>query len=158
MAKELAAARKLRVELEALDREYRIELPRLIGEAAAQGDISDNAEYQAAKQRQEYVQARIVHVKQRLAGLSMINVAGIPHDRVGFGSTVHLEDTESGDEKSYTIVLPEEVNAAEGKISVQSPVGRAIVGRSEGDEVEIHTPGGRRSYVINSLQTLHDTE
>ena len=88
MVKELPAARKIRAELEALDREYRFELPRLIKEAADQGDISDNAEYRAAKQRQEFVQARIVHLKKRMEGLSMINLSSLPKDRVGFGSVV----------------------------------------------------------------------
>jgi len=156
MAKELPAAKKIRAELEALDREYRIELPRLIREAAAQGDLSDNAEYRAAKQRQEFVQARIVHLKQRLAGLSMINVASIPHDRVGFGSRVVLEDLEGGRERTFQIVLPEEVNAAEGKISIRSPVGQALVGKREGDEIVIQTPGGSRRCIVSSLSTLHD--
>ena len=134
------------------------ELPRLISEAAAQGDISDNAEYQAAKQRQEFVQARIVHLKERLSGLSMINVANIPLDRAGFGSTVTLEDMESGAETTYSLVLPEEVDVAAGKISLRSPVGKAIVGRQEGDEVSITTPGGTKSFMISALRTLHDLD
>ncbi len=158
MVKELPAARKIRAELEALDREYRFELPRLIREAADQGDLSDNAEYRAAKQRQEFVQARIVQLKQRLAGLSMINVASIPRDRVGFGSVVVLEDFETGEEKTFRIVLPEEVDAAEGRISVRSPVGQSMVGKREGDELSIQTPGGHRRYVIAGLRTLHDSE
>jgi len=158
MVSELPAVRKIRAELEALDREYRFELPRLIKEAADQGDISDNAEYRAAKQRQEFVQARIVHLKQRLAGLSMINVASIPRDRVGFGSVVVLEDLGTGEERTFRIVLPEEVDAAEGKISVRSPVGQSMVGKREGDELSIQTPGGQRRYIIASLRTLHDSE
>ena len=158
MVNELPAIRKLRAELEALDREYRIELPRLIGEAVAQGDLSDNAEFQAAKQRQEFVQARIVHLKERLSSLSMINVANIPRDRIGFGSTVVLEDAESGEEKTFLIVLPEEVDASAGKISVRSPIGQALVGRREGDEVSITAPGGVREFTISSLSTLHDVK
>ena len=158
MAEGLPVVRKLQEELEALDREYRFEIPRLIREAAAQGDLSDNAEYRAAKQRQEFVQARIVHLKQRLAGLSMINISSIPRDRIGFGSTVTLEDVESGEEKTFFIVLPEEVDAAAGKISVRSPVGQALIGRKEGDEVVIRTPGGSSTYVVGSLKTLHDLE
>jgi transcription elongation factor GreA len=156
MANELPAAKKIRGELEELEKEFRFELPRLIREAAAQGDLSDNAEYRAAKQRQEFVQARIVHLKERLAGLSMINVASIPRDRVGFGSVVCLEDVDTGEEKTFTIVLPEEVDAAVGRISVQSPVGRSLVGKQEGDEVSIKTPRGTTSYVVNALETLHD--
>ncbi len=158
MVNELPVVRKLQAELEDLDREYRVELPRLIGEAVAQGDLSDNAEFQAAKQRQEFVQARIVHLKERLSSLSMINVANIPRDRIGFGSTVVLEDVESGEEKTFLIVLPEEVDASAGKISVRSPVGQALVGRQEGDEVTITTPGGVREFTISALSTLHDVE
>jgi transcription elongation factor GreA len=156
MAKELSAARKIREELEGLEKEYRFELPRLIREAAAQGDLSDNAEYRAAKQRQEFVQARIVHLKERLASLSMINMASIPRDRVGFGSVVALEDLDSGEERVFRIVLPEEVDAAAGKISVRSPVGQQLIGKQEGDEIVITTPKGTASYVVNTLETLHD--
>lgn len=155
----LPIVRKLQAELEELDREYRFELPRLIREATAQGDLSDNAEYQAAKQRQEFVQARILHLKERLSSLSMINVASIPADRAGFGSTVTLEDMESGEETTYSLVLPEEVDVAAGKISLRSPVGKAIAGRQEGDEVLITTPrGGTRSFMVNVLRTLHDLD
>ena len=158
MAHEFPIAKKLQIELEGLDREYRFELSRLIREAVAQGDLSDNAEYQAAKQRQEFVQARIVHLKQRLSGLSMLNMSSIPRDRVGFGSKVTLEDVESGEEKIFVLVLPEEVDAAAGKISVRSPVGQALVGRQEDDEVVIRTPRGTASYFISGLATIHDRE
>lgn len=155
----LPIVRKLQAELEELDREYRFELPRLIREATAQGDLSDNAEYQAAKQRQEFVQARILHLKERLSSLSMINVASIPADRAGFGSTVTLEEMESGEETTYHLVLPEEVDVAAGKISLRSPIGKAIIGRQEGDEVSITTPrGGTRSFMISVLRTLHDLD
>jgi transcription elongation factor GreA len=158
MANDFPIVKKLQAELEGLDREYRFEIPRLIREATAQGDLSDNAEYQAAKQRQEFVQARIIHLKERLSGLSMVNLGGIPRDRAGFGSTVVLEDVDSGEEKTYFLVLPEEVDAAAGKISVRSPVGQAIVGRQEGDEVSIRTPAGERHYVVGTLRTLHDID
>ncbi len=158
MAKALPIVKKLESELEALDREYRILLPKQIREAAAQGDLSDNAEYQAAKQRQEFVQARIVHLKKRLASLSMINLGNVPKDRAGFGSTVHLEDLENGAERVYRLVLPEEVDASRGLISVGSPVGRALIGRREEDEVEIRSPGGTRTCLITRLRTIHDPE
>lgn len=141
-----------------MDKEFRFELPRLIREAAAQGDLSDNAEYQAAKQRQEFVKARIVHLKERLSALSMIKVSNLPRDRVGFGSLVTLEDDESGEEKEYRIVLPEEVDPAKGMISLRSPVGQALVGKEEGDEVVITTPRGRASYTVSALTTLHDLD
>lgn len=157
MAHEISAIKKIQAELDVLDREYRIELPRAIREAAEQGDISDNAEYQSAKQRQEFVQARIIQLKERLSGLSMINLSALPRDRVGFGSTVTLEDTDSGEEKVFFIVLPEEVDAAAGKISVLSPVGKALVGRGEGDEVTIRMPKSTRNYCISALKTIHDS-
>lgn len=156
MSSQLPAARKIQEELEELEKEYRFELPKLIGEAVAQGDLSDNAEFQAAKQRQEFVQARIVHLKERLSSLSMINMASIPHDRVGFGSVVALEDLDSGEERTFTIVLPEEVDPAVGKISVRSPVGQSLIGKQEGDEVRIKTPRGTNNYIVNTLETLHD--
>ena len=158
MVTDLPIVRKLRAELEEMDKEFRFELPRLIREAAAQGDLSDNAEYQAAKQRQEFVKARIVHLKERLSSLSMINVSNIPRDRVGFGSLVTLEDDDSGEEKEYRIVLPEEVDPAKGMISLRSPVGQALVGKEEGDEVVITTPRGRTAYTVTALTTVHDLE
>jgi transcription elongation factor GreA len=156
MATDLPIIKKLRSDLEEMDKEFRFELPRAIREAAAQGDLSDNAEYQAAKQRQEFVKARIVHLKERLSSLSMINLSNLPRDRVGFGSLVTLEDDESGEEKEYRIVLPEEVEPAKGMISVRSPVGQALVGKGEGDEVVITTPRGSTSYTVSGLTTIHD--
>ena len=155
---DLPIVKKLEAEFEALDREFRITLPRLIREAAAQGDISDNAEYRAAKQRQEFVGARLGQLKQRLAGLAMVNVASIPRDRVGFGSTVTLEDADTGEEKVYRLVLPEEVDAAQGLISAGSPVGKALVGKQENDEVVIRLPSVTRTYLVTKLRTVHDAD
>jgi transcription elongation factor GreA len=155
---DLPIVKKLEAEIEALDREFRITLPRLIREAAAQGDISDNAEYRAAKQRQEFVGARLGQLKQRVAGLAMVNVASIPRDRVGFGSTVTLEDADTGEEKVYRLVLPEEVDAAQGLISAGSPVGKALVGKQENDEVVIRLPTVTRTYLVTKLRTVHDVD
>jgi transcription elongation factor GreA len=155
---ELPIIKKFEAELDELDREYRITLPRLIREAAAQGDLSDNAEYRAAKQRQEFVGARIAHIKKRLAGLSLVNVSNIPRDRIGFGSTVTLEDVESGEMKVFRLVLPEEVDASQGLISASSPIGKALVGKQEGDEAIFQSPNGRREYLVAKLRTLHDAE
>jgi transcription elongation factor GreA len=155
---ELEIVKKLEAEIEALDREFRITLPRLIREAAAQGDISDNAEYRAAKQRQEFVNARIGHLKQRLSGLALVNLASIPKDRVGFGSTVTLEDADTVEEKVYRLVLPEEVDAAQGLISAGSPVGKALVGKQENDEVVIRMPNQTRTYLVTKVRTIHDTD
>ena len=155
---DLPIVKKLEAEIEALDREFRITLPRLIREAAAQGDISDNAEYRAAKQRQEFVNARLGQLKQRLSGLALINLASIPRDRCGFGSTVTLEDTDTGEEKVYRLVLPEEVDAAQGLISAGSPVGKALVGKQENDEVVIRLPNLTRTYLVTKLRTVHDVD
>ena len=155
---DLPTVKRIEAELEALDLEYRVTIPRLIREAAAQGDISDNAEYQAAKQRQEFVQARIVHLTRRAASLSLINMANIPRDRIGFGSTFTLEDTESGEERVFRLVLPEEVDAARGMISANSPMGRAAISKQENDEVVLTTPSGTRHYLVTRLRTLQDSE
>ena len=155
---DLEIVKKLEAEVEALDREFRITLPRLIREAAAQGDISDNAEYRAAKQRQEFVNARIGQLKHRLSGLALVNLASIPKDRVGFGSTVTLEDADTGEEKVYRLVLPEEVDAAQGLISAGSPVGQALVGKQENDEVVIRMPSATRTYLVVRLRTIHQTD
>ena len=155
---DMPIVKKLEAELGELNREYRVTLPRLIREAAAQGDLSDNAEYRAAKQRQDFVGARIAHLKQRLAGLSLVNIASIPRDRAAFGSTVTLEDPDSGEEKVFKLVLPEEVDAAQGKVSANSPIGRALVGKEENDEIVVLSPKGTRTWLIAKLRTLHDEE
>jgi len=155
---DLPIVKKLEEEFGALDREFRITLPRLIREAAAQGDITDNAEYRAAKQRQEFVGARLVQLKQRLSGLAMVNVSSIPRDRAGFGSTVTLEDADSGEVKVYRLVLPEEVDAAQGLISAGSPVGKALIGKQENDEVVIRMPAATRTYLVTKIRTIHDTD
>ena len=155
---DLPIIKKLEAEIELLDREFRITLPRLIREAAAQGDLSDNAEYRAAKQRQEFVNARITQLKQRLSGLALINLASIPRDRAGFGSRVTLEDTDTGEEKVFRLVLPEEVDAPLGLISAGSPVGQALVGKQENDEVVIRTPAVIRTYLVTKVLTIHDPD
>jgi transcription elongation factor GreA len=155
---DLEIVKKLEAEIEALDREFRITLPRLIREAAAQGDLSDNAEYRAAKQRQEFVNARIGQLKQRLSGLALVNLASIPKDRVGFGSTVTLEDADTGEEKVYRLVLPEEVDAVQGLISAGSPVGKALVGKQENDEVVVRLPNLTRTYLVTRIRTIHDAD
>ena len=155
---DLPIVKKLEEEVATLDRECRITLPRLIREAAAQGDLTDNAEYRAAKQRQEFVGARLGQLKHRLSGLALMNLASIPKDRVGFGSTVTLEDADTGEEKVYRLVLPEEVDAAQGLISAGSPVGQALVGKKEDDEVVIRTPTATRTYLVVKLRTIHNVD
>lgn len=155
---DLPIIKKLEAEIELLDREFRITLPRLIREAAAQGDLSDNAEYRAAKQRQEFVNARITQLKQRLSGLALINLASIPRDRAGFGSRVTLEDADTGEEKVFRLVMPEEVDAPLGLISAASPVGQALVGKQVNDEVIIRTPAVTRTYLVTKVLTIHDPD
>ena len=122
------------------------------------GDLSENAEYTAARNRQDYVRARIANLRKRLADLSMIDITRLPHDRVGYGSTVKLYDVDTGDEITYTLVMAEDADIEKRKISTSSPVGRGLMGRIEGDEVEIITPAGKRRFEIIKLRTIHDSE
>lgn len=148
----------LRTELEALERELRYEIPRRIQAARELGDLRESGEYETIKDRQGFVQARINYLKQRIAALSSINPNTIPKDRVGFGSTVHLRDLDNGEVKVYKLVAPEEVAASRGFISMASPVGRSLMGRWEGDEVVIQTPGGRKRYEVIKVVTVHQKE
>lgn len=146
----------LRAELEALERELKYEIPRKIQAARELGDLRESGEYEAIKDRQGFVQARITYLKQRIAALSSINPNTIPRDRVGFGSTVHLRDLDNGEVKVYKLVAPEEVDASQGFVSMASPVGRGLMGRQEGDEVVIQTPGGKRRYEVIKVVTVHE--
>ena len=148
----------LRAELAALERELKIELPQRIKAARELGDLRESGEYESIKDRQGFVQARIMHLKQRIAALSSINPNTIPRDRVGFGSTVHLKDLQTGEMKLYRLVSPEEVDTSKGWISMVSPIGRGLMGREEGDEVAIETPGGRKVYEIVRVVTIHDDD
>lgn len=146
----------LRIELEALERELRYEIPRRIQAARELGDLRESGEYEAIKDRQGFVQARINYLKQRIAALSSINPNTIPKDRIGFGSTVRLRDLDNGEVKVYRLVAPEEVDASRGLISMASPVGRSLIGRREGDEVVIQAPGGKRRYEVVKVVTIHE--
>src|SRR5438046_908249 len=123
-------------------------------EASAHGDRSENAEYEAAKARQDYVRSRIGQLDGRVRELSMYNISSIPRDVVAYGSRVTVED-DAGESMAYEIVFPEEVDAAKGQISLSSPLGRALLNKAVGDEVEVQTPSGKRSYQIVELVTLH---
>jgi len=148
---------KIQEELRQLEQELRTEIPQDLKIAVAMGDLSENAEYTAARNRQDYVRARIGNLRKRLADLSMIDVSRLPHDRVGYGSTVLLYDLDNSEELTYKLVMAEDANVAESKISTSSPVGRGLMGRSEGDEVEITTPAGKRRFEIIKLTTIHDS-
>jgi transcription elongation factor GreA len=148
--------RKLQEEINALEHELIHELPKEIKKAAALGDLSENAEYHMAKQRQEFVKARVRQLGKRLAELSMINMNNIPKDKVGLGSTVKVYDNTKGEEVKYTLVTSEESDVAAGKISTTSPIGRALLNKKVGDEATVVTPNGKRELEILSLTTIHD--
>ena len=150
------AKKKLEDELRKLGRELKEEIPKALKTAADMGDLSENAEYQAAKERQSYLQARLAHLRERLAKLSMINLSKVPTDKVSYGSKVVLLDLDTDKEVTYKLVSSEESNVKEGLISTASPIGQSLMGREEGDEVQIRTPGGVKNYEITQLTTLHD--
>ena len=148
--------RKLQEEVDALEHELVHELPKEIKRAAALGDLSENAEYHMAKQRQEFVKARVRQIGKRLADLSMVNVDNIPRDRVGLGSTVKIFDNTKNEEMEYKLVTSEESDVAAGKISTTSPIGRALLNKKVGDEVIVVSPNGKRELEILKLSTIHD--
>jgi len=148
--------RKLQDEINALEHELIHELPKEIKKAAALGDLSENAEYHMAKQRQEFVKARVRQLGKRLADLSMVNMNNIPRDKVGLGSTVKVYDSTKNEEVEYSIVTSEESDVANGKISTNSPIGRALLNRKVGDTATVVTPNGTRELEILTLSTIHD--
>ena len=148
--------KKLEEEVRLLEVELKLELPQAIKTARELGDLRENAEYQTAKERQRFVQAKISHLKERLAKLSMVNLRNIPEGKVAYGSQVVLLEASTRKELSYRLVSTEEADVSKGLISISSPIGRSLVGHEEGDEVEIQTPGGSRRYEILKLVTIHD--
>ena len=155
---ELPVLIKLKKELADLKHELTFKIPKDLQTAAAHGDLSENAEYDAAKNRQEFVRSRIAQLEGRVRELSMYTIASIPKGVVAYGSRVKVADVDSGDETEYRIVFPEEVDAARGEISLSSPIGRAMMNKAEGDEVEVQTPSGKRTYQILALVTWHEQE
>jgi transcription elongation factor GreA len=148
--------KKLQDEINALEHELVHELPKEIKKAAALGDLSENAEYHMAKQRQEFVKARVRQLGQRLAQLSMVNMNNIPKDKVGLGSTVKVFDNDKNEEVEYSLVTSEESDVAAGKISTTSPIGRALLNKKVGDTAVVVTPNGKREMEILTLSTIHD--
>src|SRR5436853_3799954 len=140
--------KKLQEEIAVLEYELRNELPKEILKARAHGDLSENAEYHAAKDRQGYVNARLNQLKRRLAEMSMIDFSKIPHGKVGLGSTVVVLDVKREEEITYNLVTSEEADAANGKISTTSPIGRALLNKQVGDEVKVQSPGGLKEFEI----------
>lgn len=148
--------RKLEDEITALERELHRDLPKEIAKARAHGDLSENAEYKFAKERQHLVGMRLQQLRHRLAGLSLMNLAKIPRDCVGYGSLVTLLDTQKGEEVQYRLVTAEESDVAKGLISTTSPIGRALLGKQTGEEVRVQTPAGTRTFEVVRLTTIHD--
>jgi transcription elongation factor GreA len=150
--------KKLEDEIAALDLELRIDLPREIAKARAHGDLSENAEYHAAKERQGIVNARLGQLRARLRELSMIDVSRIPRDRAGLGSSVTVLDLTKDEEIIYKLVTSEEADVTAGRISTTSPIGRALLGKQVGDTVKVQIPGGLREMEITQLVTIHDAQ
>ena len=150
--------KKLEGEIQTLEKELREELPRALKSAAALGDLSENADYQAARERQDFVRVRLGQLKQRLADLSMINFDKIPRDRISLGSKVVLLDVDKNEEIRYKLVTSEDANAPAGLISTTSPIGRSLLNKREGDTVEVKIPSGMRTFEIISFTTMHDDQ
>ena len=149
--------KKLQEEIALLENELRVELPREILKARAHGDLSENAEYHAAKERQAFVNARLGQLHARMRDVSMIDISKIPHDRVGLGSTVTVLDVDKDEKVKYRLVTSEDVDVAKGMISTSSPIGRGLLGKQVGDSVRIQIPGGVREMEIMELITIHQT-
>jgi len=159
MSTELEANKqKVRDELEKLKHEYKVELPKIISVAREYGDLKENAEYHAARERQSFVKARIGQLIDQLNQLNDLNMTAISEDKVGYGSTVTVIDEDSDDEVVFTLVSSNEVNPSEGKISVSSPIGAAMLNKSAGEKVTIVIPAGKRNYLIKKIVTIHGNE
>ena len=148
--------KRIEGEIQTLERELTRELPREIQRARELGDLRENAEYQAAKERQRLVEARIGMLRTRVAEIALMNLDRLPHDRAALGSTVLLR-AEDGSTVTYELVMPEDADPAKGWVSTASPIGRAIVGREEGDEIQVKTPSGVREFEIIELTTIHES-
>ena len=148
--------KKLDEEIQTLEYELNHELPKELKKAVAMGDLSENAEYHMAKQRQEYVRARLGQLKKRMAELSLVNLSNIPRDKVAFGSTVVVYDSSKEEKIEYKLVTSEESDVTKGLISTTSPIGRALMGKKEGDTAVVVTPNGKRELEVLKLSTIHD--
>ena len=147
---------KLQNEIDALEHELNLELPKELMKARAHGDLSENAEYKYAKERQGYVSARLGQLKKRMGDIGMLNLNNIPADRAGYGSRVWLRDLNKDAEVEYKLVTSEEADAAQGMISTTSPIGRALLGKRKGDEVKVQTPAGIKEFEVVKVKTIHE--
>jgi transcription elongation factor GreA len=151
-----AIKKKLLEEIATLERELTVDLPAEIKKAVAMGDLSENAEYHMAKQRQEFVNARLGQLKKRMGELSLVNMANIPKDKVAFGSTIVVYDNQKDEKITYKLVTSEDSDVAKGLISTTSPIGRSLMGKKVGDTATVVTPNGNRELEILKLTTVHD--
>ncbi|MGH9416107.1 MAG: GreA/GreB family elongation factor [Terriglobales bacterium] len=147
---------KIEKEIQQFEHELTVELPAELKRAVALGDLSENAEYHMAKQRQEFVNARLGQLRKRLAELALVNLDEIPRDRAAYGSIVRLLDLDKGEELEYRLVTSEEADVAHGRISTASPIGRGLMGKRPGDEVRIQTPNGTKEFEVRELKTIYD--
>jgi transcription elongation factor GreA len=147
--------KKFEDEIATLNHELKLELPKEIKRARELGDLRENAEYAAAKERQRLVEARISMLQKRVSEIALLNVDRIPADRAGFGSTLHVVES-NGEKLVYQLVMPEDADATKGLISTTSPIGRALLNKEAGDSVKVTTPGGTREFEIVKLITIHD--
>jgi len=148
--------KKLQQEIDSLEHELNVDLPKEIAIARAHGDLSENAEYKYAKERQGYVNAKIGHLKKRMGDLGMLNLTNIPKDRSGYGSRIVVIDMLKSQEIEYKLVSSEEADVEKGMISTTSPIGRALLNRKVGDEVQVLTPAGKKEFEIVRLFTIHE--
>ena len=148
--------KKLQEEIALLDHELHTDLPKELMKARAHGDLKENAEYKYAKERQSFVSARLGQLHARMAEISMLNLENLPRDRAAYGSTVRLLDIRKSLEMEYKLVTAEEADAAKGLISTSSPIGRALLGKKAGDEVQVQTPAGVKEFEVVHLSTIHD--
>jgi transcription elongation factor GreA len=148
--------KKLQQEIDSLEHELNVDLPKEIAVARAHGDLSENAEYKYAKERQGYVNAKIGQLKKRMGDLGMLNLTNIPKDRSGYGSRIVVIDVQKSLEIEYKLVSSEEADVEKGMISTTSPIGRALLNRKVGDEVQVLTPNGKKEFEIVRLFTIHE--
>jgi transcription elongation factor GreA len=155
---ELSGKERVAAELRALEYELSVELPRALRTAASHGDLSENAEYKMARERQDFVRARVQQLQDQIVKLSNIDISKLPRDRASYGSTLVLKDMNRGSEVTYRLVAPEEADFEKNLISTSSPIGKSMLNKEEGDEVNVQTPSGVRKFEIIKLTTIHDEQ
>ena len=147
---------KLEEEIRTVEHELNLELPKELMKARAHGDLSENAEYKYAKERQGFLNARLGQLRKRIGDVAMLNLDNLPTDRAGYGSRVKLRDLQKSTEVEYKLVTPEEADASQGLISTSSPIGKALLGRRVGDEITVQTPAGAKEFEVVRLRTIHE--